>query len=110
MSSPSKLALTVSTKTLHVLQASSSLNKLSKLFVKNLEPAVSSLSSSQLRLLRTTSPPIGLAQVFAHDLLTSEGPKLHAQNMLMSPFLDSSAYQEACSIVAPVQNNDYLTF
>ena len=110
MSSPSKLALTVATNTLHVLQASGSLNKLSKLFVKNLEPAVSSLSSSQLRLLRTTSPPIGLEQVFAHDLLTSEGPKLHPHNMLMSPFLESSAYEEAYSIVLPEQNNNYITF
>ena len=44
-----------------------------------------------------------------HDLLVSEGPKLHPQNMLTLPFPEYASHEEACILAVPAQN-DYLTF
>ena len=43
-------------------------------------------------------------------LLMSEAPKLSSQNMLMPPFSKHMSHEESCSLVVPVQKDDYLTF
>ena len=44
------------------------------------------------------------------DFLTSEGQKLHPQNILTQLFSEHASHEEACTLVAPAQNDNYLTF
>ena len=53
---------------------------------------------------------LGMLECPLSDLLTSEGLKLQPQNMSMSPFSEHAYCEEACSLVAPGQDEDYLTF
>ena len=44
------------------------------------------------------------------DLLMSRGQKLHLQDMLRLPFSEHGSDEEACSLVALAQNNNYFRF
>ena len=70
---------------------------IAELFFQELGASCVQFKFKPVNWLRTTSPLIGLEQVFAHDLLTSEGPKLHPQNMLMSPEFLAWSFEEQIS-------------
>ena len=44
------------------------------------------------------------------DLLRSEGQELHPPNIRLLPLFGPESHEEACSLVAPVQNNNIFTF
>lgn len=89
-----KFTFIVSAETLIVLQASlvEIIRCLSKLFFRNLGQAVSSLSSSLLRLVKTTSSLNGILECLLSDLLSSESQKLHPQNTLTQPFYEHASH------------------
>ena len=60
--------------------------------------------------LRPPIPHLGLFKCLIGDLLTSEGQKLHPQNILMPQFSEHVSHEETRSSFLPVQNNSYFTF
>ncbi|XP_057574678.1 serine protease inhibitor Kazal-type 6-like [Hippopotamus amphibius kiboko] len=65
---------------------------------------MSNLSSSWLRLVKTTDPPLGTQECLLGDLLTSLGKKLRRQNILMAPFSEHKSREEACVFSQGVQD------
>ena len=99
---------------LHTLQTSHSLNNrlmFARVVFQELESAVSSSSSSRLRLKFSSSRlKQGLSRCPMNDILMSEGQKLHPQVMLSPTIFEHTVHEGACNLNTPSQNTLYITF